>query len=183
MDERQLPLAPLAGRVEREREEQRRGTFGVARELADAGRQRRQQSLRLQHVLGTGIADQAGDRRGREHDRALQQAGELRGRSGLRLDAAEQRSALLVHALAHDLELRRVEGRVDLADALHQRRVRGEGALHARGEQQVRHLLRVRVHEARADAQRPDLDQGAAQAVAVARELDRRGVRERLALA
>ncbi len=56
--------------------------------------------------------------------------------------------ARLGQAAAHLVELRRLEARVDLADALDERRVGRERAGDALGEQQVGHFLRVRVHEA-----------------------------------
>ena len=91
--------------------------------------------------------------------------------------------ARLAHAPAHLVEFRRLEVRVDLADALDERRMGREGAADALGEQEVRDFLRVGVHEARAGAERPDLHQRVPQALRVARELHGGGVRQRLAVA
>ena len=58
-----------------------------------------------------------------------------------------------------------LELRVDLADALDERRVGREGAADALGEQHVRDFLGVGVRESRAGAERADLLQRAAQSL------------------
>jgi hypothetical protein len=76
-----------------------------------------------------------------------------------------------------------IEARVERTDALRERRMRRQDALQSRREEHVRHLLGARRAELRACRETCDLQQRFLQPAGVARELDRGGIGEPLALA
>lgn len=63
-------------------------------------------------------------------------------------------------------------------DPVEQRRMRREQPIDTRREQHVRHFFRIGVDQPRTRGQRTDLDEGAAQTLGVASELDGRRVRQ-----
>ncbi len=99
-----------------------------------------------------------------------------RGRDGLRV------RLFVLQLLGHLFQVALREVRVQLLDALQNRRVRGEQPPHPLGKKHMRRLLRIRRRQCRTVGRHRDLHQGFLEPLRIARELNPRGVGEPLPL-
>ena len=179
-DERALFFADTVVGVEEERVDERAGFGGLARSVAQTRRHTGEELLR---IVGLLRREAAGERHGGEWCEGLEwrRGGFLFGEAGV-----DERLVGDVDDFGWLDELA-VPARIDGADALVERRVRGpesaEVGAETLGEKEMTDLRRVRVADVGAEGEAADFAEGVGDAARVARELDGGGVGEKLTLA